>query len=241
VETAYASAYPALYAHHWWWRVREEILLGRIRRLLGSRDDARILDVGCGSGLFFDVLQPFGHVEGLETDEDAVTRAGRWQRQITNGRLDSSFTPSLPFDLVLLLDVLEHVEEPEAVLRRALEILRPGGAVLVTVPAFQWLWTTHDDLNHHKRRYTARDLRVSLEQSGFVAIDTRYLFQSIVVPKLLTRMYERVSGASPRVPRVPARAVNSACRAWYRFEHAAFGWLPFGGSILAHAKREREE
>jgi 2-polyprenyl-3-methyl-5-hydroxy-6-metoxy-1,4-benzoquinol methylase len=237
VDAEYAAAYPTLYANHWWWRTREEIVLGRIRQLLASRSDARILDVGCGSGLFFDPLQAFGHVEGLETDVDAIMRAGRWQRHITHGRLDSSFAPARPFDLVLLLDVLEHVERPDAVLRRASEILRPGGSVLVTVPAFEWLWTTHDDLNHHLRRYTARELRASLARSGFVAIDTQYMFQSMVAAKLMVRVYERLTGASPEVPRVPSPTVNGACRAWYRFENRAFGWLPFGGSVMAHGRR----
>src|SRR5262245_50528059 len=68
MDPQYAAAYPNLYRHHWWWRVREQILLEKIRRILGRVRNPRILDVGCGAGLFFDALQPFGHVEGIEAD-----------------------------------------------------------------------------------------------------------------------------------------------------------------------------
>src|SRR5688572_18240339 len=113
MDDAYAAAYPALYHAHWWWRVRERILLDAIAGLLSDRrGSAQILDVGCGAGLFFDALSRFGDVHGIESDAVAVQRSGRWRQRIRVGELDSSFTAVQPFDLVLMLDVLEHVSDP---------------------------------------------------------------------------------------------------------------------------------
>jgi 2-polyprenyl-3-methyl-5-hydroxy-6-metoxy-1,4-benzoquinol methylase len=117
MDEEYSTSYARLYREHWWWRVREEILLGKIRRILGSRTSgARILDVGCGAGLFFDALERFGHVEGIESDARAVGQAGRWRSRIHIGQLDETFQPSGSYDLILLLDVVEHVDRPAELL-----------------------------------------------------------------------------------------------------------------------------
>src|SRR5206468_5559412 len=131
MDAQYAAAYQDLYKNHWWWRVREEILLGQIRRLLAGVSNARILDVGCGAGLFFDALEPYGRVEGIESDPAAVEQSGKWKTRIVVGELDGAYTPERPFDLILMLDVLEHVNNPEHILRRAREVVTPSGAVLI--------------------------------------------------------------------------------------------------------------
>ncbi len=206
--------------------------------MLSGVGRVRILDVGCGAGLFFDALQQFGHVEGIESDRSAVETSGRWRSRIVTGELDESYEARAPFDLVLLLDVLEHSHDPDLMLRRAGEILTPGGRVLVTVPAFNWLWTAHDDMNHHVRRYTARDIRMAIQRAGLVTAETRYLFQSLVVPKLLVRAREALTSRPARVPGIPPAALNRAVQMWFRAEYPLAGWLPFGGSLLAIATRE---
>jgi SAM-dependent methyltransferase len=238
MDQEYAAAYARLYREHWWWRVREEILLKKIRHILGDRGPgARILDVGCGAGLFFDALERLGHVEGIESDVLAVERAGRWRSRIHVGRLDDSFQPSAGFDLILLLDVVEHVDRPAALLRRAASILNPTGRIVITVPAFNWLWTSHDELNHHVERYTAKEIREVMNGAGLTAIETSYLFQSLVLPKLLVRATEALTVRAARVPQIPSRAANIALQAWYRSEYMLAGGLPFGSSVLAIGQR----
>jgi SAM-dependent methyltransferase len=235
MDTDYAAAYPDLYARHWWWRVREGILLGKIRRLLEDVPDARILDVGCGAAMFFDALERFGRVEGVESDVSAVERSGQWRSRIALGHLDEAFRPEAPFNLILMLDVLEHVPHPESVLARARQVLRPDGRILITVPAFSWLWTSHDELNHHCTRYSAGALRALVAGSGLVPVETGYLFQSLVLPKLLVRAKESLMPGRSRVPSVPRPAINRMIQGWFRVEHAVAGWLPFGGSAFAVA------
>ena len=141
------------------------------------------------------------------------------------------------YDVVLLLDVLEHVQHPEALLRDSARLLAPRGALLVTVPAFDWLWTSHDDLNHHLKRYTAGEMRQLLQSVGLEVARTRYLFQSLVVPKLLVRAKERLTPSSASVPRIPAPLINSAIEGWFRAESRLAGGLPFSSSVLAVALR----
>jgi SAM-dependent methyltransferase len=232
VDPEYAAAYPRLYREHWWWRSRERILIEAIERLVRGMDAPRILDVGCGAGLFFDVLGRFGLVEGVESDASAVEQSGRWRERIHVGELSAHGDP---MDLVLLLDILEHVPEPRALLATVASRLSPRGRVLITVPAFQCLWTSHDVLNHHVRRYTAGALRGDIEAAGLAQVESRYLFQSLVLPKLITRAVESLSPRAPCVPSIPPAPVNAAAQAWVRVEHAVFGWLPFGGSVMAVA------
>jgi SAM-dependent methyltransferase len=238
MDAQYAAAYPEIYRRHWWWRVREEILLKKIRRILRGVTRARILDVGCGAALFFDALERFGHIEGVESDQAAVAQSGKWRNHIVVGELDDSYEPAAPFDLILILDVLEHIEYPERVLRRAGRILTPNGRILVTVPAFNWLWTAHDDLNHHLTRYTTRMIRGTIQRAGLVAVDTGYMFQSLVVAKLLERARETLTSSSPRLPEIPSRVLNDLVQEWFRVEFALVSWLPFGSSLFAIAARK---
>ena len=230
MDRDYAAAYPRLFREHWWWRSRERILLRIIGRMVEGIDQPRILDVGCGAGLFFDALEPFGHVEGVESDADAVAGSGRWRSRITVGELSESGDP---VDLALLLDVLEHVPDPAALLSTVKARLSPRGQVLVTVPAFQCLWTSHDVLNHHVRRYTARGLSEALAAAGLATVSTRYLFPSLVLPKLATRVAEALTEPAPQVPSIPPAPINGAIQSWLALEDALLGWLPFGGSVMA--------
>jgi SAM-dependent methyltransferase len=237
MDAQYAAAYPELYRRHWWWRVREEILLRTIRGMLAGVPRARILDVGCGAALFFDALAAFGHVEGVESDQTAVEASGKWRNRIALGNLDTAYEPAAPFDLVLMLDVLEHIHDTDQLLHRAAEILVPNGRILVTVPAFKSLWTTHDEMNHHVTRYSAGELRAILERAGLRVIETQYLFQSLVLPKLLVRSSEVLARRPPRVPGIAPPLLNRALCAWFRGERKLAGWMPFGGSVLAVAAR----
>jgi 2-polyprenyl-3-methyl-5-hydroxy-6-metoxy-1,4-benzoquinol methylase len=235
VDKEYGAVYRDLHERHWWWRAREGAVLSRIERLRLS--GASILDVGCGDGLWFERLARFGSVEGVEPDGELVSESARRERTIYLQPFDEHFQPGKRYDLILFLDVLEHLDAPRAALAHAATLLAPRGVVLVTVPAFQWLWTAHDEINRHRRRYRRGEVVELLAGAGFEVEEARYLFFWTVAGKLVERTLERL-GFGSGVARVPAAVVNRALLALTRLD-LTIGLrlaLPAGTSVLARGR-----
>lgn len=242
MQSDYAKQYEDLWKRHWWWRARAQFVLAEIRRLNAQRKIGRILDAGCGNGLFFPELQRFGEVRGIEPDAGLVTENGPFQSLIEVRGFDATYQPPQSPDLVLMLDVLEHIEDDLAAARHVREILAPGGRFLLTVPAFMWLWSQHDDANRHFRRYTKETLRKVLTAAGFRIESLRYFYGWTIGPMLLRRVLrpgKKGEEAAYRVP-VPPGPINAAMYGWSRMEQATFGrWgLPVGSSLIAVATKE---
>lgn len=237
MDTQYAGAYRALYERHWWWRAREHLLTREIARLAGGRPLGRILDVGCGDGLFFPVLRRFGEPFGVETAGDILSPDGPWRDRIHVGPL-TSYHPPAAFDLVLALDVIEHLRDPGAFLEEVRRVTAPGGWLVATVPAFRALWTAHDDLNEHVTRFTRDELSALVRAHGFVVMQARYFMVALAIAKWFVRGLERARRPPPRIPRVPAAAVNAGLQLICRVEQALVGrsapW--FGSSLLLVAR-----
>ena len=233
MEQAYAEKYGELYRKHWWWRARERALLQTIRHILPERGPIRILDIGCGDGLFFDELAAFGAVEGLEPEASLIRSDNPHRSRIYPVTL-ADFRPSQPYDLVLLLDVLEHVDDPAGYLRSAVALLNGHGKVIVTVPAFRSLWTTHDDLNHHRTRFTRSTFRAVASQAGMDLREERYLFQWTAIAKLMVRVLERIRHSAPQPPTIPWPPINRLLYGMTALEETMgrIVPLPFGSSLL---------
>jgi len=234
MDSGYAAEYRRLHEQHWWWRSRQEIVLELLRGLRPGGGRQRLLNVGCGDGLMFDELAAFGVVEGVEIDGSIVSPDNPWRDAIHVGPFDETFQPRRTYDTILMLDVLEHLAEPAAALRHALGLLAPRGKLIVTVPAFRSLWTTHDDLNHHVTRYTRESFRELTTGVARVEQDC-YLFQWLFLAKLLVRAKESLIPTFPQSPRVPPRWLNGLLYGLTRCEQR---WLrkfdlPWGSSYLA--------
>jgi SAM-dependent methyltransferase len=176
---------------HWWYRGRRTVLDGVIADL-GLGPGARILDAGCGSGRNMVELARFGSVTGVELSETSVEIArSRDAGEVVAGSvLEMPFAEST-FDLAVSLDVIEHLEDDLGALRELRRTVAPGGALLVTVPAYQWLWSGHDEINHHHRRYTRRALQRVGERAGWKQARTTY-FNSLLLPiAIVLRILER--------------------------------------------------
>ncbi len=154
--------------NHWWFASRTRALNAVMRPLLPDKPDFRLLDVGCGAGNMIHHLSHYGQVKGLDIDQRPVQMAR--QRGYDVDRFD--VTEPMPFDndsfdAVTALDVIEHNQDDMAILHDSYRILKPGGHLVITVPAFMWLWSHNDDLNAHVRRYSAGELQTKLRQAGF--------------------------------------------------------------------------
>ncbi|MGH9206621.1 MAG: class I SAM-dependent methyltransferase [Acidimicrobiales bacterium] len=226
----YAAIYRDLYERHWWWRAREAMLLEEIERHRPAEGWRRILDVGCGDGLFFSRLEQLGEVWGVESDATLVPADSRHRSRIHVGPFDAGYPPGRRFDLVLMLDVLEHLADPVGALRRAAELFEPGGRLLITVPAFQVLWTTHDDLNLHFVRYRQRTLNAVAERAGLRVLSQRYFFHWLFPVKLGVRALEQLGYRVHSPAAIPQPTLNGLLLRLSRAEQATVGrlGLPFG-------------
>jgi SAM-dependent methyltransferase len=245
VDAEYGRAYRDLYRRHWWWRAREAALLDLLRELRPAEGWGRILDIGCGDGLFLDRLIEMGDVEGIEPDEALVDPRGAHRDRIHIQPFDEGFRPAHRYSLILMLDVLEHLEKPVEALRHASSLLIEGGRLVVTVPAFMLLWTNHDVVNHHRTRYTRATFRDVARRAGLRIDAERYWFQWMFLPKLATRAVERAFRVAPAPPGVPPAWVNGLLYGVSRLERRVLGPLrvPFGSSlvVVCRAGADRHE
>jgi len=239
----YAQAYQDLYKRHWWWRARERLILDTLRAKQPAAGWQKILDVGCGNGLFFDELLQFGNVEGVELSPNLVSNDRTHRSRIHVGNFDRNLNLSGEFSLILMLDVLEHLIDPVSALRYALDLLAADGKLLITVPAFNSLWTNHDIINNHVTRYTKASFRQMARGAGLRIESFRYFFHWLYPVKMASRMVERMLGSDPTPARVPPRWVNAPLY-WFSLleNRACFSLsLPFGSSLLVFGSKGTEE
>ncbi|MDB5683921.1 MAG: type 12 methyltransferase [Sphingomonas bacterium] len=225
---------------HWWFSARRKIIDRLIRDQVPLKSDARILEMGCGTGSNIALLQRFGVVDAVEPDDPARALAtARTGVKVKGGLLpDGVDLADGRYDLIAMLDVLEHIPGDRA----ALEALRPklaeGGRILVTVPASPWLWSAHDVAHHHQRRYTAETLS---ELFGLAGYRVRHLthFNSLLFPLIVAaraagKLLKREGGDDE----IPPRPINAVLERLFAAERHWVGrrTLPFGVSLAVVAE-----
>jgi SAM-dependent methyltransferase len=240
MDPRYGERYARLYREHWWWRAREEYLTRLLDRVLGGADAGPAFDFGCGDGLFFPILQRYAREQprGFEPDASLLDPAGPWFSRISTGVWADDPAEHARYGLIVALDVLEHLEDPQAAMAILRTRLRPGGWFVATVPAFEALWTAHDELNHHYRRYRVRELEALVRASGLTIIESRYFFVWLAVVKGIVAVKARVLGPASPPAEVPAAPVNAAALELTRFEQRVLGDThpPFGSSANVVAR-----
>lgn len=222
---------------HWWYVARRQILAGVIRRVVKPPGGARILEIGCGTGHNFAMLGAFGAVDGLEVDDVARKIASeRLGKPVGRARLpDLEGIAENSYDLIALLDVLEHVEDDLAALTSIRTRLKPGGRILVTVPANRWMWSAHDTVHHHFRRYNKNDLRHVIDAAGLKA-DLFTHFNTLLFPLAAAfRILGKITGREEADDAQPAAPLNAVFGKMFGLEGHLVGRvsLPFGVSLLA--------
>lgn len=247
MEQAVYEAEAQLERDHWWFRGR--------RRLLGNLIDAldpalpagaRILDLGCGTGANGPVLAArAGLTIGIDRSPLPLRLTGTGERgHDVRLRGDATRLPfaDASFDLVVALDVLEHILDHTAAAAEIRRVLRPGGAAIVFVPALEWLWGLQDDVAHHLRRYDKRELEALLGAAGFSIARTSYFNSFLLPPIFAARLAMRVR--RPNIAsenQVGGKLTNKLLSAIFNLEMPLLTRLdfPLGVSLACVARRPR--
>lgn len=222
VDEAYEAELFKLEDAHWWYRGRRRVLSALIE-VDRTGPFGRILDVGCGTGRNLQELRRYGDVVGVEPSAAAVSFARASELPVQQAEAEALPFDDATFDFITALDVIEHIEDDRGALREMRRVLAPAGSAIITVPAYQWLWSAHDDMNLHKRRYTATLLRDRAESAGWAVVRLTYFNSLLLPPIALHRRLQSVIGrSSPTVndfKRTP-RGLNSLLEIPLRLEAA---------------------
>jgi SAM-dependent methyltransferase len=223
---------------HWWYRARRRILAELIRREANLPADARILEIGCGTGHNLSMLGGFGHIDGLELDDEAAALSEkRLGRKVMRSPLPALAEVPGDYDLIGAFDVIEHIDDDTAALAAIATKLKPGGKFIMTVPAHPWMWTAHDVANHHKRRYSKAALRKLVEGSP-MRLDKIGYFNSLLFPLAVAqRAASKLRGKDNGDVSLPAAPLNRSLEAVFASERYLVGRLPLppGLSLFAVA------
>lgn len=231
-------------ARHWWFTGRRSILA----HLIGAMElppGARILEVGSGTGGNLQMLSSFGRVSAVEKDEAARAITAKKTGACFDVR-PGSCPGDLPFkeekfDLICLFDVLEHIDEDVETLVALKGYLARGGRIMVTVPAYRWLWSSHDDFLHHKRRYSKAEFRKKVEASGLQPVRithfNTFLFPLVAIARLKERLFRSSTASGSTIPPMPINQVLATLFRGERFLLDRMN-LPFGLSLLGILEAE---
>jgi SAM-dependent methyltransferase len=230
---------------HWWFRARRHIVWSLVRRYVdgGAERRLRVCELGCGTGGNLTGVAAKHDVVGVECSPAALGYAQQaLGDRVRFGQLpDEIDLPTASFDVVLLTDVLEHIEDDVASARVAMRLLRPGGIVVATVPAYQWLYSPRDAHHHHFRRYGKRGFARLWESAEsempLLSHYNTWLFPPAAVVRMASKLFGRSS--QPGDLTTPVAAVNDALTRLMASEAAFLGrvWLPFGLSLVAVVRK----
>ncbi|MBI3335408.1 MAG: class I SAM-dependent methyltransferase [Candidatus Portnoybacteria bacterium] len=231
--------------NHWWLKSRREAILGMIKH---CHRNSRIIEIGCGGGALLSDLRRIGfnNITGVDNSAEAINACkGKGLRdvyQLDGAKLDFRDNS---FDMVVASDVLEHIEDDTLALKEWHRILSTKGLVIIFVPAFSFLWSKHDELNHHYRRYTRRMLCDRLEKTGFKIERSGYWSILLFMPLCLARFVENFFGRNfvktlPQKKSISVDILNSLLSGLMGIEnYALFKGIdfPFGASFYAISRK----
>ena len=249
MELSVYEQFAQLEENHFWFKGRRTIFFDLIGRTLTKRSEApdrQILEIGCGAGGMLGPLSNYGHVTGIDISHEYMQfcKQRGHDRVVTGSGYELPFQDN-SFDMVALFDVIEHIPDDQRVLEEVRRVLKPGGQVFISVPAYQFMFSQNDRVAHHLRRYTAGQLNAVLAKAGLHSKKTTYfntfLFPLILPAVMVLKLKEKLFG-------LPEGLTNLS----HEFQepvNGIFGWImgserwllrhiefPFGHSLIAMAE-----
>ncbi|RLE25907.1 MAG: hypothetical protein DRJ61_03120 [Acidobacteria bacterium] len=251
VDIDYYAQYFAFEHNDWWFVARRRIVFELISGFLKEPGaQHRVLDAGCGTGITLQHLAQFGQAFGVDNEPVALDFCKmRKERRLTCAALEDLPYPDGAFDVVTCLDVIEHIEDDERAVAEVCRVIRPGGLLALTVPAFQSLWSDHDVINHHKRRYRRRQIRQLLGEGFTIELLSHYnthLLPIAVTVRMLKKLEMKLFPAAVRQVKAEntylPRSINSLFASIFGSEvfWLKRGSFPVGLSIICIARRKGE-
>jgi SAM-dependent methyltransferase len=242
---------------HWWFEGRRQVLAAAIEVALADPamrppgdQPLQILEVGCGTGANLGMLARFGSVHGLEMWPDAVETCRATFGDaipVDVGAIPDDVPSDGRFDVVCAFDVIEHLDDDVAGLESMRRALRPGGTIVIAVPAFPILWGQQDELSHHRRRYRRKTLVAGLTRAGFAVERTTYFNTWLFPAAAVVRIARRIITAGRDVPPGSDLSMSNTTvdriltKVFASERHLVRRWsLPFGVSLLAIARSPQE-
>lgn len=241
MDADYTRQMAAIQKDHWWYEGRRNVL-ARLIKTIKLPPRSNILEAGCGPGANLEMLSCFGALSAFEPDAFSAAHAAQISGAIIKkGGLPDNIPYEQNFDLVCAFDVIEHIEDESGALKALKSRIKPDGHAIFTVPAHQWLWSAHDEINHHKRRYSRAGFKTALEQAGFEVIKISYYNMWLFPAAALVRLIKNILGAKEELKsdvHMPPPALNKILCALFSSEKYLLPSinLPFGLSVVAICK-----
>lgn len=196
-KTLYENIYQ-VEKTHWWYQARRAIIFDWVKRIALTYPNPQILDIGCGTGFNITYLHQLGYnqIAGLDFSPEALTYCrSRQLKTLICGSAEKLPIQFHCYDTILTLDMLEHLKDDRSALSEIFRVLKPGGSLIIFVPAFQFLWSFQDEISHHQRRYTAKELKEKVVQAGFQIKKLTYvnslLFPIIWFGRIMLRAFPK--------------------------------------------------
>lgn len=242
----YAEMYK-LESFYWWFVARRDLLESLVKEIvtenLEELDRPALLDVGCGTGINFSVLSKYGETFSTDASEEALGFCRtRGIRSLVRANLEALPFENSTFNVITALDVLEHVDDDLSAMDELLRVSKQDGVLVITVPAYGFLWSEHDEALHHRRRYGASELRNKLTKAGFEVERITFYITFLFFPILFMRFAQSLSKKS-----IEAKTSHVILPGWLNsfligilsFERVLLRWLnfPFGVSIVCLARK----
>jgi 2-polyprenyl-3-methyl-5-hydroxy-6-metoxy-1,4-benzoquinol methylase len=233
-----------LESKHWWFVSKKKIVMSLLLKHLLKRGECNILDAGCGAGLMLNDLEKYGTTYGMDYSEEAI----KFSKLNFKGDVRQGWLPdNIPyqngkFDIIVCLDVLEHVDDDDKSVQVLYDLLNEDGILIITVPALMLLWSNWDILNQHKRRYNRKQLTLILENNGFVIKKISYYNFLLFLPILLIRLINGILNRDNKHSdtEMPGEILNFILKNIFSFERILLKImnLPIGVSLIAIVQKK---